>query len=168
MTKWLLSLAALALLLLSLPVRAAMTPVVADAETQHYQLELTIGPSERMYSKSEAARLKPKTGEIMVSGHMAPMSMTESTPNGMTMRHLELQMTTKDDGSPVKNPKVSITLINASAAPATVPVAVMYGVDEDPQNVHWGNNVALGPGRHRILVTVNGERATFDVTVPMM
>ena len=161
--------AGLAVLLASPLARAAMTPITLDAETPHYQMEMTIGPSELMYTEAQAARLKPKAGEVMVSGHMAPMSVTQSTPTGMGMRHLEVRMTKKDDGSPVANAKVSITVIDSMATqPVIVPVAVMHGVDEDADMVHYGNNVMLSPGHHRVIVTVNGERATFDVNIPMM
>jgi hypothetical protein len=146
-----------------------MAPIVQDAETPHYQMELTVGPVERMYTQFQAARLKPKEGEVIMSGHMAPMSVTSSTPTGVGMRHLELQVTNKDDGSPVPNAKVSITIIDSmSTQPVIVPVAVMHGVDEDETMLHYGNNVMLSPGHHRVIVTVNGDRATFDVNIPML
>jgi hypothetical protein len=149
--------------------RAAMAPIVQDAETTHYQMELTIGPMEHMYSQAQAARLKPKEGEVMLRGHMTPGSATASMPTGVGMRHVELQVTNKDDGSPVPNAKVSITVIDSmDAAPVVVPIAVMHGVDEDETMLHYGNNVMLSPGHHRFVVTVNGDRATFDVNVPMM
>jgi hypothetical protein len=161
--------AGLGLLLGSAASQAAMAPIVQDAETQHYQMELTIGPMERMYTEAQAARLKPGDGEVMISGHLAPGSITSSAPTGMGMRHLELQVTNKDDGSPVPKAKVSITLIDSMAsAPVVVPVAVMHGVGEDATMLSYGNNVMLSPGHHRVIVTVNGDRATFDVIVPMM
>jgi hypothetical protein len=50
---------------------AATTPVQATAEAGNYRLELDIGDPEQMYSKADAARQKPTSGEIMVSGQMA-------------------------------------------------------------------------------------------------
>jgi hypothetical protein len=50
---------------------AATTPVQAMAETGSYRLELDIGDPEQMYSKADATRQKPTSGEIMVSGQMA-------------------------------------------------------------------------------------------------
>jgi hypothetical protein len=50
---------------------AAMTPVQATAEAGSYRLELDIGDPEQMYSKADVARLKPTSGEIMVSGQMS-------------------------------------------------------------------------------------------------
>jgi hypothetical protein len=50
---------------------AAMMPVQATAETGSYRLELDIGDPEQMLSKADVARLKPTSGEIMVSGQMA-------------------------------------------------------------------------------------------------
>jgi hypothetical protein len=161
--------AGLGLLLATPASHAAMAPIVQDAETQHFQMELTVGPMEHMYTQSQAARLKPKDGEVMMSGHMAPMSVTSSTPTGMGMRHLELSVVNKDDGSPVPNAKVSITIVDSmSTQPMIVPVAVMHGVDEDETMLHYGNNVMLTPGHHRVIVSVNGDRATFDVNIPMM
>ena len=160
---------ALGLLFAAPAAYAAMTPIVQDAETAHFQMELTVGPMEHMFTQAQAARLKPKEGEVMMQGHLTPGSATASWPTGTGMRHVELQVSNKDDGAPVPNAKVSITIIDSmDTAPVVVPVAVMHGVDEDATMLHYGNNVMLAPGHHRVVVTVNGDRATFDVNIPMM
>lgn len=159
--------AALGLLLATTAARAETAPVTASAETQHFREELTIGPMEQMYTQTEAARLKPKSGEIMLSGHMMPMST--NMPSGMMAMHLEVHVLAKSDGKPVQNGRVAITLIDLKVGkPVPLPVAVMYGIDEGMADTHYGNNVMLSPGRHRVLVSVNGERATFEVDVPEM
>jgi len=42
--------------------------VSARAQTAHYRLMLQIGPEEKMYSKADAAKLHPTSGEIMAGG----------------------------------------------------------------------------------------------------
>jgi hypothetical protein len=158
---------AAALLLTTATARAQTAPITASAETQHFREELTIGPMEQMYTQAEAARLKPKSGEIMLSGHMMPMSTT--MPTGMMAMHLEVHVLAKADGKPVQNARIAITLIDLKVGkPVPLPVVIMYGIDEGMADTHYGNNVMLSPGRHRVLVSVNGERATFEVDVPMM
>jgi hypothetical protein len=153
-----------------------MTPVQATAETGKYRLELDIGDQEQMYSKADAARLKPTGGEIMVSGHMAnDMSGMKGMPGmssdaGMqtdaSMRHLELHVRSKTTGKAVRAAKVSITVSDTTGKQLTsVPIAVMYGIVEGQEDWHYGNNVPLPSGHYVIQVSANQETATFDVII---
>jgi hypothetical protein len=156
---------------------AQMAPITQRAATADFRLELDIGPPEHMYSPAEAARLKPMGGEIMVSGQMVAM-----TQGGMSMsgnmqaqpaagtsgwRHLELHVWSKAGGTVVKDAKVSIRVRNAATGKSeTVPISVMYGIQAGTADWHYGNNVLMPSGHWQMDTTVNGEAASFDVTIP--
>ena len=143
---------------------AGMTPIVQKAQTVHYRLVLQVGPTEKMYSKAEAAKMHPTSGEVMAGG---AMSMAESM--NMDMRHLEVQVISRATGKVVTTAKVSITVTNSATKKSTeVPVAAMYGVKEGPSDWHYGNNLAMPPGLYTVLVALNGEHAVFLVTIPKM
>jgi hypothetical protein len=151
----------------------AATLASAKGMTAHYKLELDVGGPEKMYSKAEAARMKPAAGEIMVSGAMADgMPGMPAPPSGgmaamETTRHLELHVRDKASGKAVEGARVHITVRNAAGGEAmTVPVAVMYGIAEGETDWHYGNNVDMPPGRYVVNVSANGETAQFTVTVP--
>jgi len=159
--------AGFAALLAAAPAPAA--PVKATMETQHYRLELDIGANEKMYSKAEADKTKPPSGEIMVSGAMAGMPMNQAMPDGIAPRHLEVHVVSKASGKTVRDAQVSISITDAAGTQITVvPIAAMYGIQEGPEDWHYGNNVMIAPGEYRVLVTANGEQASFEVTLPAM
>jgi hypothetical protein len=145
-------------------------PVTATAETAHYRLVLQIGPEEKMYSKAEAARTHPTSGEIMVSGTMAGMpGMAAGQGMAMDTRHLEVHVTTRATGKVVTTATCRITVTDDAAGKSqVVPIATMYGVKEGPSDWHYGNNVTMPPGRYTVTVVVNGERAAFHVTIPKL
>ncbi|MDA8051112.1 MAG: hypothetical protein M0002_14115 [Rhodospirillales bacterium] len=156
---------------------AAAPPVKLLGNTARYRLELDIGPLEHMYSPAEAARSKPMQGEIMVAGRMSgmtagKMAMPAGMGNGTAMRpsvwhHLELHVWDKISGAVVKDAHVSIRVIDlASGRAQTVPIAAMYGIHSGPADWHYGNNVRLPPGHWRVDAVVNGEAASFTVTIP--
>ena len=152
----------------------AMNTERSTAQTAHYRLELDLGHSEEMYSKADAKRLEPSGGEIMVGGKMVGGmgAMHGKTMNGASkpapsVHHLELHVRSKTTGKAVRNAKVSISLTGPSLKqPIHVPIAVMYGIAEGTSDWHYGNNVMLAPGKYKVLVSANGERARFDLTVP--
>ena len=41
----------------------------------------------------------------------------------------------------------------------------MYDATVGLQDMHYGNNISLGPGIYTVTVTVDGEQATFAVHV---
>jgi hypothetical protein len=161
--------------------RAAMAPVQATAETATYRLELDIGDPEQMYGKADVARLKPTSGEIMVSGQMAGgmpgmspspsmhgmpgMSSDGGMPADPAMRHLELHVRSKSTGKAVRNAKVSITVTDSAGQQIIVPIAVMYGIAEGQEDWHYGNNVRLPAGQYGVQVSANQKTAHFDVTI---
>ena len=154
----------------------AMGPIQAIAETAHYKLELDIGDSTTMYSKADAQRLKPTSGEIMVSGEMTGnmpamqgMASSGSMASASSEQHLELHVLSKATGKVVQGAKVTIVAYGPTATtPIVVPIAVMYGVVQGEADWHYGNNIQLAPGPYVVQVTANGEAAQFDITVPAM
>jgi hypothetical protein len=135
-------------------------------QTAHYLVAIHVGPSEEMVSAKEAKARHLKTGEIMVSGSMAMgMSMSKGAD------HLEVHVCSKSSGAVVKNahPSIMLTDLTAKGKPVMVPVAVMYGIQQGPKDLHYGNNVMLKAGHHySVTVTVSGERAVFKITAPGM
>ncbi len=137
------------------------------AQTVHYRLVLQIGPEEKMYSKAEAARTHPTSGEVMVSGTMGGMPMAGGM--AMDMRHLEVHVYDRASGKVVTSAQCGITVTNdATKKSVVLPMAVMYGIKEGPSDWHYGNNVSMPPGPYTIAVVVNGERTIFHVTIPKM
>lgn len=141
--------------------------VSAQAETAHYRLLLRIGPQEKMYSKADADKMHPASGEIMAGGMMAGMDM--GTGMTMDMRHLEVHVVDRATGKVITTAACAITVTNDATKTSTAvsPVA-MYGAKEGPSDWHYGNNVAMPPGSYTVKVAVNGEQAAFHVTIPKM
>ncbi|HLJ58140.1 MAG TPA: hypothetical protein VKZ50_00225 [bacterium] len=172
---WLGSLAVLLLLALG-PTNglAAMSmggaPITQTGKTAHFRLMLQIGPMETMYSKADAAKMHPTTGEIMVGGAMA---MSGGAMIGQTgamttdTRHLEVHVASLATGKVTTDATCQITVTNeATKASQVVPIAMMYGVKEGTSDWHYGNNVSMAPGSYTVKVVVNGEPALFHVTIP--
>jgi len=144
---------------------------LAESKTQHYRLVMQVGPTETMYTAAEAKAKHPDSGEIMASGKMAGgMPGMDHAMPGMTpmadFRHVELHVYALDTGKPVADARVAITFTGADKKRHAVPIASMYGVMEGLDDLHYGNNMALGVGTYTVDVTVNGEAARFSMTVP--
>jgi hypothetical protein len=136
----------------------------AVAKTASYRLALVLGPREDMYLPSEVQARKIKTGQVMLGGEMA---MMESTPAGTRIYNLEVHICTKS-GAVLTTLKPTI-VVSGPAAPkrARLAVAMMAGVAEGLRDYHYGNDVALRPGRRvAVTVTVKGQRAVLQATVP--
>jgi hypothetical protein len=141
-------------------------PLSATAETAHYRLVLQIGSEETMYSKADAAKMHPTSGEVMVSDTMAGMG---AMPQGMAMdmRHLEVHVADRATGGVVTDAACRITVTDdATGKSQVVPIVTMYGVREGVSDWHYGNNGPMPPGSYTVTVTVNGEQAVFHVTLP--
>jgi len=153
-------------LLLSGVAFAADAGVISErAQTTHYRLVLMIGPVEQMYSKAEAAKTHPTSGEITTGGQMQ-MAMS-----GMAMdtRHLEIHVYSRATGKVVTTATCTITVVNRTTGMRmAVPIATMYGATEGTADWHYGNNVTMPPAAYDIIATANGERVTFHVTIPKM
>jgi hypothetical protein len=145
--------------------------VTQEGKTAHYRLTLQIGPTETMYSETEAKAKHPSSGEVMLSGRMAGgMSATGHGMPGMTsmpdMRHIELHAYSLKTGKVVSDARVTIVLTGADGKRHVQPIARMYGVIEGLEDLHYGNNAMVDPGAYTVDVTINGEPARFSVTIP--
>lgn len=164
--------------------RADGENVRQERQTTHYRMVLQIGATEVMYTASEAKAKHPTSGEIMIGGRMADgmtgINQDADMPAGMGMeaakpaptktspdlRHLELHVYSRATGKMVPEAHVTIAVIGADKKSRAVPIARMYGIDEGPDDLHYGNNFAMPIGSYVIDAAVNGERARFSVTVP--
>jgi hypothetical protein len=156
--------------MLGAPMQAWAGPpgvITQKSQTAHYVLVLQIGPEEKMYSKAEAAKFHPASGEVMVSGAMAAMPMA-----GMSMdtRHLELHVLSRVTRRVVTDARCRITVAGDATGMRAgkndaVPIGMMYGVAAGPADWHYGNNVQMPAGSYTIAAVVNGEGVTFHVTV---
>jgi hypothetical protein len=149
---------------LAAPVSAAeMPPIKQEATTTHYRVELQIGPTEKMFTPTEAAAQHPTEGEVMVGGMM---SMGMLMDMGDT-RHLEVHLYSLDKGETIADADVAIAVTDAASMKVQdVGAAKMYGVKEGPPDTHYGNNLSRPAGNYSIQVTVNGEKAEFTVAIP--
>jgi len=149
-------------------VAAELTSITQEGQTAHYRLELQIGPTEKMFTPAEVKAKHPTDGEVMVGGKMSmgmPMAMmsmaTEET------RHLEVHVYSLENGKVVTSAQVAIAVTDTSSKKVEdVATVKMYGIQEGIPDTHYGNNVSLPPGSYGITVTVNGEKAAFEVAIP--
>ena len=133
--------------------------------TKSYVFELEVGMAEQMWTPAQVRAKHPKTGEVMLAGSMGgAMSM------GGSSRHVEVGIVKRSTGKTVTGVHPTITLVDLTAPNAMavkVPYAVMRGVDEGADDIHYGNNVDLVPGhRYRVTVALGGEKAIFQVKAP--
>jgi hypothetical protein len=139
---------------------AAPAPVTAQTKTAHYLLDLQIGPMEMMFMPAQVAAQHPTTGEVMVGGKMAmPKDLA-------TAHHLEVHVHALDGGMVVTDATLTIAVTDAAKNVQELPIATMYGIAEGVPDTHYGNNVSMAPGNYTVDVMVNGEKATFMVTIP--
>jgi hypothetical protein len=141
-----------------------------EALTPHYRLVLQIGPTEATYTAAEARMHHPASGEIMLGGRMtdemAGMGHGSNGKPDPDRRHVELHVYSRATGKIVVEAHVTIAVAGADKKPLSVPIARMYGIDEGPDDMHYGNNVVLRPGTYSVRAAVNGERARFTVSLP--
>ena len=153
----------------------------ANATTSDYRVMLVLGPeanmttcvtttgsssmSQNMTTSQSSSGMGMSSGgtECMLEGQMSSMMMATAD-----VFHLEVHLYDLSSGAALVLPsgQVSITVSNSSMT-TSVPIAVMYDPTVGLQDMHYGNNVALGPGTYTVTVTADGEQATFAVHVVM-
>ncbi len=139
-------------------------PGVQSAKTASYVITLRAGPPEEMHTSAEVKAKHLKTGEVMVGGQMMMGNMMD-----MSMRHLEAHICSRSTGRVVGNAHPVMTLVDLAAGgkPRAVPIAMMYGIEEGPSDMHYGNNVTMPAGHtFKVAVTVSGQRALFRLRRP--
>jgi len=145
--------------LLAAPALAAV--ITRTASTASFELTLSVGPLEPMYTQAQVKASHPKEGEVMLGGGMAGMAM------GKSNRHLEVHVTSRATGKAVTNVMPSITLADTTAMSGMamsdkVDVVAMEGIGEGAADLHYGNNVKLAAGHtYKVVVTVKREKASF-------
>jgi hypothetical protein len=135
-----------------------------------YVMVSIAGPNEAMYTVAKARKLHPKTGEIMVSGQMmgrggSSMSMGSTS----VMRHIEVHICSKATGKAVvgAHPAMNLRDLSRGSMLAIVRVAEMQGLNRDPADTHYGNNLTVIPGhRYQLQTTINGQTGMFQFVAP--
>jgi hypothetical protein len=162
---WAAALGAIAALLAPAVPTAGASSGEQTKQTKSYVFTLSVGKSEQMWTPAQVRAKHPTSGEVMLGGTMGDaMSM------GGSSRHLEVKIAKRSNGKVVAGAHPTIALLDLSTGDAMsvkVPVAVMRGVDEGADDIHYGNNVDLiGGHKYRVTVTLGGERAVFELTAP--
>ncbi len=131
-----------------------------------YRVELHVMAAEPFFSKQDVVNKSVKEG-MEIEGGAAPVALgADSHPN----HHLVVHVFDKDTGKVVADAAVTMDfapLDSASkpgGAPVEVPVVVMQAIGKGPASTHYGNNVTMPAGHYSVTVTVNGQKAMFDVT----
>jgi len=165
-------------LAISATARAEDGEIRQEMQTRHYRLVLMIGPNETVYTAAQARLQRPRSGEVMLGGRIAgeiadvmpeaggPPRAPAARSASPDLRHLELHVYSRSTGRTVSEAHVTIAVTDADRKSRSMPIARLYGIDEGPDDLHYGNNVALPPGFYTIETAVNGEHARFAVTVP--
>jgi hypothetical protein len=140
-----------------------MTPIIQNATTADYRIELGIGPTADMLMMCQVTS-STTSGEVMVASQMSPMSMTGNT------YHLELHVYNIKTGAAEVVPinSVGITVTNSSGTTTTIPVAEMFDIGQGPTDFHYGNNVQLTAGTYTVDSNIGSENASFNVTISAM
>ena len=132
--------------------------------TKTYQLTLSVGPKEAMYTAAEVKAKHPTSGEVMVDGGMSMGGMSMGAGN----RHLEVQIKSRETSKVLSLMPSSITLTDTSAMSGMamtdkLHVMAMYGIAQGMSDLHYGNNVKLTAGHtYKVVATIKGEKATFS------
>lgn len=125
--------------------------IVAEGE-QHIFLIHAVDV-QPMYSRRQARRLRPTTGELVLSG--AP---TEVRGDPDQWVHLGVHVCRRDSGQ-VARGDVTLALVPQAGPIRRIPVVAMQEIDGGPLTYHYGNNVPDdGRGRSRLLIRFNGDR----------
>jgi hypothetical protein len=131
--------------------------------TASYNLMLSVGPKETMYTAAEVKAKHPTSGEVMLDDGMSMGGMSMGAGN----RHLELQVKSRTSHRVLSLMPSSITLTDTSAMSGMamtdkLHVMAMYGIGQGMSDLHYGNNVKLTAGHtYNVTATVKGEKASF-------
>ena len=140
-----------------------MTPIIRNATTADYKLELWIGPPANMLMMCQVTG-SAASGEVMVAGQMSPMSMTGNT------YHLELHVYNVKTGATEVVPidSVGITVTSPSGMKTNIPNSEMFDISQGPTDFHYGNNLQLAAGNYTVDTNVGIEKASFNFPISAM
>ncbi len=150
---------------------AKANPSAQVTTTADYVVVAGMGASEAMYTPEQAASMHPKSGEIMMAGQMDNGNNAMAMGSGTTMSHVEAHICSKTTGKVLTGmmPTMSLRGTGPEAMAASIPVAEMQGLDMNPADTHYGNNVTITPGsRYRLTVNLNGQSGAVTMTAPGM
>lgn len=138
----------------------------ASTQTHSYTIALGTGKVEKMYTPAQVERIKPKHGEVMLTGRMAMAGTSGSSGMpGMSsgagaMAHLEVHICSRATGMTAEVTPAITVIDRASGRRNTIPVATTEAIGDGRADLHYGNNVSL-PHQAAVEVVVAGERATL-------
>ena len=140
---------------------AAAGTQIKLATTASYNLVAEIGGLQAMYTPAQVSSQHPKTGEVMFGGTMTmPPDIANASPD---WHHLEIHVFDKKTGNVIKTANPVLTVKNdATGQTIQVPIVVMQGIVEGPNDIHYGNNVDLPKGEYTVTVVIGSETASFD------
>ena len=155
-------------------------PQTKATQTKDFVMVAGVGANESMYTKTEVAARMPESGEVMVGGQMTStgsasngsMSMGNGSAmnSGSAMRHVEVHICSKATGKAVTGPVPTIDMQDMTKSGSmmnSMTVAEMQGLDMNPADTHYGNNVSLVPGHRYLLKTsINGQSGSIELTAP--
>jgi hypothetical protein len=138
--------------------------------TKSYVMVSVAGPNEAMYTPSQVKSMHPTSGEVMVRGTMSKASGS-SMPmgTGSIMRHIEVHICSKATGKALTGvrPLMGIRDLTKGSMKSSMPVAEMQGLDRNPADTHYGNNVTVVPGdRYEVRTIAGGQTGRFQFTAP--
>ncbi len=143
---------------------AAAGTQIKLASTTTYNLVAEIGGLQAMYTPAQVSSQHPKTGEVMFGGTMTmPPETTNISPD---WHHLEVHVFDKKTGNVVKTANPVLTAKNdATGQTIQIPIVVMQGIVEGPNDIHYGNNVDLPKSEYTVTVVIGSETASFDFNI---
>ena len=143
---------------------AAAGTQIKLGSTTTYNLVAEIGGLQAMYTPAQVSSQHPKTGEVMFGGSMTmPPETTNISPD---WHHLEIHIFDKKTGNVIKTANPVLTVKNdVTGQTIQVPIVVMQGIVEGPNDIHYGNNVDLPKGQYTVTVVIGSETASFDFSI---
>lgn len=121
---------------------------------------LRVRSPQRIFTKAEAARLRPKKGELISRGALTDQARAGSP----SQTHVSVHILDRASGHAVWKPyPLRARLGQANGTPGRpAAVALMQGIGKDACDRHYGTNVRLEPGqRYRLNATLGTETVTF-------
>jgi hypothetical protein len=138
--------------------------------TKSYVMVSVAGPNEAMYTPSQIKSMHPASGEVMVRGRMSNASGSSMPMGGASiMRHIEVHICSKATGKALSGvrPSMGIRDLTKGSMMSSMPVAEMQGLDRNPADTHFGNNVTVVLGdRYEVRTVVEGQTGRFQFTAP--
>lgn len=116
---------------------------------------------EKIFTRAEAARLRPRKGEVIVRGSLP----TQARAGSAAQTHVSVHILARASAQAVWRPyplRVTLALAGQRQRPVAVAVALMQGVGKGLCDRHYGTNLRLENGRkYELTATLGGETVAF-------